>query len=253
MTARVLMVQGASSSAGKSLLVAGLCRSFSRRGSARRALQSPKYVQQRRGLPGWRRDRARPGGPGAGGWRAAERRPQPDIDQARGRYPLSGDCDGPAVQDSGRRWNITTIKRLLLGLRDGRAGPVDAPDYELVIIEGAGSPVELNLKENDIVNMAVARYARAAVLLVGDIDRGGIFAQLLGTLWLLEPDERRLVRGLLVNKFRGDPALFTEGIRILEEKGGLPVLGVIPYLKDLDIPEEDAVALETAEAVPTPR
>ena len=92
--------------------------------------------------------------------------------------------------------------------------------------------------------MAVARHARAPVLLVGDIDRGGIFAQLLGTLWLLEPEERALVRGLLVNKFRGDPALFADGVRILEERGGVPVLGVVPYLPALAVPEEDAVALD---------
>ncbi len=94
--------------------------------------------------------------------------------------------------------------------------------------------------------MALAQHARAPVLLVGDIDRGGIFAQLLGTLWLLTPEERALVRGLVVNKFRGDAALFTDGIRILEERGGIPVLGVVPYLPALAIPEEDAVALDAA-------
>jgi len=116
--------------------------------------------------------------------------------------------------------------------------------YELVIIEGAGSAAELNLRTGDIVNMAVARYAQAPVLLVGDIDRGGIFAQLIGTLWLLEPEERALVRGLVVNKFRGDPALFVDGVRILEEKAGVPVLGVVPFLRDLYLPEEDAVAID---------
>jgi len=104
--------------------------------------------------------------------------------------------------------------------------------------------VELNLKSQDIVNMAVARYAHAPTLLVGDIDRGGVFAQLLGTLWLLEPEERALVQGLVVNKFRGDMSLFSDGVRILEGRGGVPVLGIVPYLHALGIPEEDAVALD---------
>jgi adenosylcobyric acid synthase len=124
--------------------------------------------------------------------------------------------------------------------------------YELVIIEGAGSAAELNLRAGDIVNMAVARYANAPVLLTGDIDRGGIFAQLIGTVWLLEPEERDLVKGLIVNKFRGDLSLFSDGVRILEEKSSVPVLGVVPYLHDLFIPEEDAVALENPFAKPAP-
>ena len=122
--------------------------------------------------------------------------------------------------------------------------------YDLVIAEGAGSPVELNLKRADIVNMRVATYAQARTLLVGDIDAGGIFAALLGTLMLLEPHERALIQGMIVNRFRGDPALFKDGISILEERGGVPVLGVVPWLHDLHIAEEDAVALDRAAAAP---
>jgi adenosylcobyric acid synthase len=112
-----------------------------------------------------------------------------------------------------------------------------------VIIEGAGSAAELNLRDGEIVNMAVAKHAQAPVLLAGDIDRGGIFAQLLGTLWLLDDEERALVKGLIVNKFRGDIRLFADGVRMIEERGGVPVVGVVPYLVH-DLPEEDAVAIE---------
>ncbi len=120
---------------------------------------------------------------------------------------------------------------------------------DLVVIEGAGSPAELNLRDRDIANMAVAELADAPVLLVADIDRGGVFAALLGTLDLLRPHERARVQGMIVNRFRGDPTLFTDGVRILEERGGVPVLGVLPWL-DLDLPEEDGVAIQRGEAPP---
>src|SRR5881394_1320522 len=119
-----------------------------------------------------------------------------------------------------------------------------AARHEIVVLEGAGSPVEMNLKDRDIVNMKMAEIADAACLLVTDIDRGGVFASLVGTYALLEPQERSRFFGFLVNKFRGDVSLFTPGISYLEERLSQPCLGVIPYLRDHGIDDEDSVSLE---------
>ena len=119
-----------------------------------------------------------------------------------------------------------------------------ASRYDIIVLEGAGSAVELNLKEHDLVNMAMARMADAPVILIGDIDRGGIFASIIGSMVLFTEEERKRVKGFLINKFRGDPALFEDGIKIMEEKTGKEVLGVIPYFDHFSIPEEDSVALQ---------
>jgi adenosylcobyric acid synthase len=242
MTANVLVVLGTSSSAGKSLLVTALCRIYAQRGVRVAPFKGQNMSNNAAVCPnGAEIGRAQAVQAAAAGIEpTADINPvllKPEAD-SRSQVVLMGrpvrtESAQSYYQRKQQLWSSVT--EALDRLRER---------YELVIVEGAGSPVELNLKDGDIVNLAVARYAQAPVLLVGDIDRGGIFAQLLGTLWLMEPEEQALVKGLVVNKFRGDPALFTDGIEILEERSGVAVLGVVPYLRDLGIPEEDAVALD---------
>ena len=236
------MVQGTSSSAGKSWLVTALCRIYARRGLH----VAPFKAQNMSNNAAVCADGSEIGRAQAVQALAAGIEPTADMN------PILLKPEADARSQTvvlGRPWRVQAAREFY-DYR-GRLWPVvtGALDrlceaYELIVVEGAGSAAELNLKDRDLVNMAVARYARAPVLLVGDIDRGGIFAQLLGTLSLLDPEERALVRGLVVNKFRGDPTLFADGVQMLEERGGVPVLGVVPYLRDLVIPEEDAVAVE---------
>jgi len=237
------MIQGTSSSAGKSLLTAALCRIYARRGVNVAPFKAQNMSNNAAVCP----DGAEIGRAQAVQAIACGIEPTADMNPIL----LKPEADAHSqVVVLGRPWRSLPARSYYTHKQELWSIVTAALDrlrstYDMVIIEGAGSPVELNLKPGDIVNMAVAVYAGAPVLLVGDIDRGGIFAQLLGTLWLLPDDERALVRGLLVNKFRGDPALFTDGVRILEEKGGVPVLGVIPYVHNVGVSEEDAVALDT--------
>jgi adenosylcobyric acid synthase len=244
MPAKVLMIQGASSSAGKSLLTAALCRIFARKG----VRVAPFKAQNMSNNAAVCADGAEIGRAQAVQAAAAGIKPTADMNPIL----LKPEADSRSqVIVLGKPWK--TLQAGSYYRKKEELWPVvtAALDrlraaYDLVLIEGAGSPVELNLRSADIVNMAIARHVQAPVLLVGDIDRGGIFAQLLGTHWLLRPEERALVCGFVVNKFRGDATLFADGVRILEERGGVPVLGVIPYLPALALPEEDAVALDAA-------
>ncbi|MGB7873037.1 MAG: cobyric acid synthase [Anaerolineales bacterium] len=248
MTGKVFTVLGTSSSVGKSLLVTGLCHLFARRGVKVAPFKAQNMSNNAAVCPdGSEIGRAQATQAYASGL-------EPHVDMNPVLIKPEADSRSQVVV-MGRPWQTLDAREYYPKkdiLWKEVTGALDRlrEQYELVIIEGAGSAAELNLKEGDIVNIAIARYARSPVLLAGDIDRGGIFAQLIGTVWLLEPEERELVKGLIVNKFRGDISLFEDGVRILEEKSKTPVLGVVPYLHDLFIPEEDAVALENPYAKP---
>ncbi|EPD0733664.1 AAA family ATPase, partial [Shigella flexneri] len=116
-------------------------------------------------------------------------------------------------------------------------------NYEMVIMEGAGSPVEINLKDRELVNMKVAEMADIPVILVADIDRGGVFASIVGTLSLFSEEERSRVKGIVINKFRGDVTLFEDGVQWLKEKTGIPVLGVLPFIHNHMIEGEDSLSI----------
>jgi len=146
-------------------------------------------------------------------------------------------------------WKSTPSPSQKEGEIDFRKEVCDAFDrlaakYNPIVMEGAGSIAEINLKDRDLVNMSMARHAGADVILVGDIDRGGVFASVYGSIMLQSPEDRRLIKGIIINKFRGDMRLFDEGRRMLESLCGIPVLGVVPYYKDIHIEEEDSVSLE---------
>lgn len=239
--AKVIMVQGTSSHAGKSVLAAALCRIFARDGFAVAPFKAQNMSLNSYATP----DGGEIGRSQAVQAAAAMAAPKVDMNpvllkpegEGRSQVVLMG--QPLAVASAGE---YDTLKSTVWEAVTSSLGRLRA-EYDVVVIEGAGSPVEVNLKERDIVNMRVALHADAPVLLVGDIDRGGVFAQLVGTMELLEPEERALVKGHVINKFRGDPALLTSGLGFLKERTGVPVAGVIPHFSDIFIPEEDSLGL----------
>lgn len=242
MAARTLMVQGTASSVGKSVLVAALCRIFRNDG-----LRVAPFKSQNMALNSF----VTPDG-GEIGRAQAVQAEAAGVDPAVEMNPVLLKPEGEMrsqVIVLGRpvgSMSYREYESLKPGLREVVARSLARlrEKYDLVIIEGAGSPAEINLRHSDIANMYVAGLAVAPVILVGDIDRGGVFAQFVGTMELLEAAERERVRAFVINRFRGDSALLEPGLEFLAARFGIPVLGVVPYLERLRIPEEDSVALE---------
>jgi adenosylcobyric acid synthase len=239
--ALTLMLQGTSSSVGKSYLAAGLCRLYARRGLRVAPFKSQNMaLNSAVTLDGAEIGRAQAVQAEAAGV-PAEPAMNPILLKAEGdrscQVVVLGKPRGSRSAAEYRELRASLWPTVVESLEDLRRR------FDLLILEGAGSPAEVNLRDGEIVNMRVARAAQAPVLLIGDIERGGVFAAILGTLDLLSDDERGLVRGLIVNRFRGDPALFVDGVSFLEERSQRPVLGVVPWL-DVRLPAEDSLELE---------
>ena len=233
------MVQGTMSNAGKSLIVAGLCRIFAQDG-----YRVAPFKSQNMALNSYITDEGLEMG-----------RAQVMQAEAAGVEPVAAMnpillkptthvgsqviVNGEVLGNMSARDYFAYKKQLIPEIK--KAFRELEKDNDIIVIEGAGSPAEINLRENDIVNMGLAELLDAPVLLVGDIDRGGVFAQLLGTLMLLEEPEKERVKGLIINKFRGDKTILDPGVVMLEERGHVPVVGVVPYM-ELSIDDEDSLS-----------
>lgn len=237
--AKAIMVQGTMSNSGKSFLTAGLCRVFWQDGyrvapfkSQNMALNS--YIT----ADGLEIGRAQ-------AMQAEACNLAPTVDMNPILLKPTSQVGSQVIVNGEVRGNM----RAMDYYRDKQQLIPDvmaayerlSKEYDIIVIEGAGSPAEINLREHDIVNMGMAKMAKAPVILVGDIDRGGVFAALYGTIKLLEEDEQKMIRGLVVNKFRGDVEILKPGLKMIEEKTGIPVVGVVP-MERLDLDDEDSLS-----------
>lgn len=236
--AKAIMIQGTMSNAGKSLLAAGLCRIFKQDGykvapfkSQNMALNS--FITDE----GLEMGRAQVMQAEAAGI-APSVKMNPILLKPTNDTGSQVIVNGEVLGTMSARDYFAYKKQLMPKVMEAYNSL--AEEYDIIVIEGAGSPAEINLKQEDIVNMGMAKAAGAPVLLVGDIDRGGVFAQLIGTVMLLEEDERQMVKGLIINKFRGDKTILDPGVAQLEEKAGIPVVGVAPYL-NIQVEDEDSL------------
>ena len=237
--AKSIMIQGTMSNAGKSLLAAGLCRIFHQAGYRTAPFKSQNMALNsfitEEGLEMGRAQVVQA--------EAAGTKPRVDMNpillkpttEVGSQVIVGGIHRGNMKAGEYFAYKKSLVPEILAAYRRLEA------EYDVIVIEGAGSPAEINLKEGDIVNMGLAAMVDAPVLLAGDIDRGGVFAQLYGTAALLAPEERARIKGLIINKFRGDKALLEPGIRQIEDLCRIPVLGVVPYL-DVDLEDEDSLS-----------
>jgi adenosylcobyric acid synthase len=238
-----VMLQGTGSDVGKSVLVAGLCRAFANRGLRVRPFK-PQNMSNNAAVTADGGEIGR-----AQATQAFAAGVEPHVDMNPVLLKPQGDRTSQLVVRGQVRGTLAAAN-----WREGRAGLLDAvlasyrslqAQADIVVIEGAGSPAEINLRAGDIANMGFARAAGVPVLLVGDIDRGGVIASLVGTRAVIDPEDAAMIHGFLVNKFRGDPALFEDGYRAIEQRSGWRGFGVVPWLPEATrLPSEDAVILE---------
>ncbi|MBC3942032.1 cobyric acid synthase [Sphingomonas albertensis] len=238
-----LMLQGTGSDVGKSVLVAGLCRAFANRGLSVRPFK-PQNMSNNAAVTADGGEIGR-----AQATQAIACRVEPSVDMNPVLLKPQGDRTSQLIVRGQVRGTLAAAR-----WREGREGLlVDVLDSferlsagcDLVVVEGAGSPAEINLRAGDIANMGFARAADVPVVLVGDIDRGGVIAAIVGTRAVIDPADAAMIHGFLINKFRGDPALFDDGYRAIEARSGWRGYGVVPWLADaVRLPSEDAVILE---------